>query len=224
MQEISPPQPVLVDRRFEEDTGWGGTSAGVSLGLHQLCRDLQQEVGVLELLLRSLVAQREPGALEVAALAQLGVVRTTLREALLPALLRPVALQSLVSEVVATMRLLHHGTIELDALARSADGGERGGPVVAGLPGDLRRAVVGLVEHARAVTPLGALRVTLCSTDASALLEVEDDGPAPGGDSSSRVGLAVVSDVARTHGGEIVRRVTPGGRRVIGLRLPHAGA
>lgn len=220
MDPLTPPTAVVAAPTTGAVTGPPEAPPGVWLGLHQLCHDLQHEVAVVEQLLRLLIAERVPGPLDAAALAQLRVVRATLREALLPPLARPVALASLVSDVVTTLRLLHHGTIELDV---PTEQGCAAGAVIEGLPGELRRAVVGLIDHARAATPLGKVHVTLRSTPDEVVLEVQDGGSVAAGDPAARLGLAVVSDVARTHGGAVVRRSVAGGGFVVGLRLPRLG-
>jgi signal transduction histidine kinase len=114
-------------------------------------------------------------------------------------------------------------------------------PDVEGDPGQLRQALVNLMENAvHATSPRGSIRVT--GTDApggsgaAVVLAVEDDGP--GVDESVRgrlfeplvttkargigLGLALVRRVAERHGGAIAYEPRPGGGARFTLRLPRS--
>jgi signal transduction histidine kinase len=114
-------------------------------------------------------------------------------------------------------------------------------PEVDGDPGQLRQALVNLVENAvHATSPRGEVRVAGTAGDTAlgeaVLLAVEDDGP--GVDDAVRgrlfeplvttksrgigLGLALVKRVAERHGGSVAYDPRPGGGSRFTIRLPRA--
>jgi two-component system, OmpR family, sensor kinase len=111
--------------------------------------------------------------------------------------------------------------------------------VVQGSPAALRRAISSLVDNALAHTPAGGhVRVSVTGPDAEAVVAVQDDGegldPAQvsrlferfargtGNDQGRRfgLGLALVDEVARAHGGHLDIDGEPGRGASFVLRLP----
>jgi len=114
---------------------------------------------------------------------------------------------------------------------------------VDGVPDDLHRAALNLIENALAHTPPGTpVTVSVRGEAGAALLEVSDRGPGVpeelrdrvferfsrgGGDtgaSGSGLGLAIVRAVADAHGGTVELDDAEGGGARFVLRLPVTGA
>ncbi len=111
-----------------------------------------------------------------------------------------------------------------------------------GVPDDLHRAALNLIENALAHTPSGTpVTVSVRSEDDSACLEVSDRGPGvpeelrdrvferfsrgggdTGGGTGSGLGLAIVRAVAEAHGGSVTLDDAEGGGARFVLRLPAA--
>ena len=189
-----------------------GEAAG--LGLRELCHDLQQEIAVMECLVARLVDGREPLPLESALGAQVRLLSATILEARMPSAPRRLPLRPLVTEAVETARLLYRGVIQLEA---SSEG------EVEGVATEVRRALVNLLASACRAAPDGAVRVTVADEDDDVLLEVEDDGTGAEAAGGGGLGMAVVRDVARRHGGRLTRRAGSSGGTAVSLRLPRLG-
>lgn len=218
----SPRSPSIYDQSVVMTTGRGDArlinprSQVSALGLHELCHDLLQEVGVIELLLEQLHEEQQTGAVGAALRSQVRVLREALREARLPSPPADRPLRPLVLAVAETTRLVHGGPVLVDA----PDDG-----VVACVVGEVRRALVNLVDNARQAAPSGTLRLSLHEVVDEVLLEVHDDGSAvPARTAGSSLGLAVVRDVAARHGGAVSERPSPLGGLAVTLRLPSGGA
>ncbi len=115
---------------------------------------------------------------------------------------------------------------------------------VEGVPDDLHRAALNLIENALAHTPSGTpVTVSVWGEDGSACLEVSDRGPGvpedlrdrvferfsrgggdTGGGTGSGLGLAIVRAVAEAHGGAVTLDDAEGGGARFVLRLPMATA
>lgn len=189
--------------------------SGAVLGLRELCHDLQQEVTLLQHLVERLVDGRAPQPVERALRAQVGVLNETLREAQGPAAPRSVPLRPVVADAVQTAQLVHGGVIELDA---PTDG------LVQGVTSELRRAFVNLLDNAITAAPAGRILVSVREDDEEVAVDVEDDGSGSSGIAGAGVGMAVVGEVARRHGGSVsLTRGTMGGLAVT-LHLPRAEA
>ena len=119
--------------------------------------------------------------------------------------------------------------------------GNGGGPFVRGVPDDLHRLVLNLVENALAHTPPGTeVTVRLTSEGGSAVLAVEDAGPgiprairerifdrfvrgeAESAGGGSGLGLAIVRAVAERHGGSVEVGDSEAGGASFTVRLPLA--
>lgn len=109
----------------------------------------------------------------------------------------------------------------------------------------LRRAVVALVDNALAHQhPGGTVRLRTARADDHVTIAVIDDGPGvdaieadsmfarhvrgrhPPQDGARRshgIGLALVREIARSHGGEVSLTETPGGGATFAMLLPRAG-
>jgi signal transduction histidine kinase len=151
-----------------------------------------------------------------------------------PSAMEPVDLDQL-ARTVARDAAEHGHRI---AVTRSSDADA----IVAGDANALRRALTNLVDNAIAYAGGGQLRVVLEQEDV--VVTVEDEGPgiAPadrlrltqpferGEASRSRstggagLGLSVVSDIARQHGGELILADRGGGGLLASIRLPKWGS
>jgi signal transduction histidine kinase len=188
---------------------------GAALGLRELCHDLQQEVTLLQHLVDRLVDGRPPAPVERALRAQVGVLHETIREAQGPAAPRSVPLRPVVADAVQTARLVHRGVIELDA---PSDG------LVQGVTSELRRAFVNLLDNAVNAAPTGRILVTVREDDEEVALDVQDDGSGPVDSVGAGIGMAVVGEVARRHGGSVSLGTGSLGGLAVTLHLPRAEA
>jgi signal transduction histidine kinase len=149
---------------------------------------------------------------------------------------RPVDLAATAREAVAEAApLAVEHQLALDAPAEAW---------VEGVPDDLHRAALNLIENALAHTPSGTpVTVSVRGDDDCATLEVSDRGPGVpgalrqriferftrgGGDAAtgagSGLGLAIVRAVADAHGGSVALEDADGGGARFSLRLPLAAA
>lgn len=116
-----------------------------------------------------------------------------------------------------------------------------GSPVVAGNRGRLERLLRNLVDNAQRHTRTGVV-VSVSTVDDFCVLTVTDDGPGIPAEDRERVfdrfvrlddgrarddggaglGLAIVADIARAHGGSVEVAEHEGGARLV-VRLPSAG-
>ncbi len=146
----------------------------------------------------------------------------------------PVDLTSVVTELVADHRMLRpEWPIELDAVPVTLVGDEQ----------RLRQAVRNLLSNACAHTPAGThVSVHVQIRDASAVVEVADDGPGLAPEEAERVferffrsdpsrtrarggtglGLSIVSAIAEAHAGRAELDSTPGQGSMFRLVLPTA--
>jgi two-component system, OmpR family, sensor kinase len=125
-------------------------------------------------------------------------------------------------------------------IATRTDSPDTEPPAVRGAPAALRRAVVSLVDNAIAHTPEGGhVRIEIGRRDAQLTICVRDDGegldPADAdrlmqrfarGTTSDRsrrfgLGLALVAEVARAHGGDLEVDGRPGGGAALTVVLPR---
>jgi two-component system, OmpR family, sensor kinase len=145
---------------------------------------------------------------------------------------RPTDLAGVVTDAAAELEPVSEGH-ELTIDASEA--------VVSGVPDDLHRLVLNLIENAVRHTPEGTqVRACTFSANGDAVLIVEDDGPgippelgervferfvrgARDGGRGSGLGLAIVRAVAESHGGSVTLELprTPTGTRFV-IRLPLA--
>lgn len=186
--------------------------AGAALGLRELCHDLQQEITLLQHLVERLGDGHPPAAVERALHAQVGVLLETVREAQGPAAPSAIPLRPVVSDVVQTAQLVHQGRIDLDA---PCDG------LVQGVTSELRRAFVNLLDNARAATPRGTIRVTIREEDDEVALQVEDDGTGTVDSVGAGIGMTVVGEVARRHGGTVTLAAGALGGLGVTVHLPR---
>ncbi len=117
-----------------------------------------------------------------------------------------------------------------------------GDPVVVdGDPGRLRQVLGNLLSNALRFTPEGgSVDVRLAASGSEAVLRVSDSGPGipedelphvfdrffrgrQAGHAGSGIGLAVVSQLVRAHGGVVSAGNLPGGGAVFSVTLPPAG-
>jgi two-component system OmpR family sensor kinase len=150
---------------------------------------------------------------------------------------RPVDLGAVAREAVAEASPLSvDHEVELE--------GRNGEAVVEGVPDDLHRLALNLVENALIHTPPGTtVRVATRNEAGAAVLEVTDDGPgvppemrqrvferfargdgdaAPTARGGSGLGLAIVRAVAEAHGGSVALSEPDGGGTRVVVRLPAA--
>ena len=146
----------------------------------------------------------------------------------------PVDLRQLAAGVGGELRsLFPDRTLRLDADDRPV--------VVQGDPVRLRQVVGNVLSNALRFTPEGgSVEVTLSATESEALLRVSDSGPGIPEDelphvfdrffrgrhadyAGSGIGLAVVSELVRAHGGSVSAGNLPGRGAVFGIALPLAG-
>ena len=112
--------------------------------------------------------------------------------------------------------------------------------LVAGVRTSVRRAILALVDNAIAHSPSdGEVRVTVASTPQSARLTVADHGPGVAADDLARItrrfararsaetggrrvglGLALVTQILRSHDGQLLVEDTPGGGATFTLVFP----
>src|SRR4051812_43588805 len=186
--------------------------SGATLGLRELCHDLQQEVTLLQHLLERLVDGHPPAPVERALRAQVGVLNETIREAQGPAAPHVVPLRPLVADAVQTAQLVHPGSIDVDAPAET---------LVQGVTSELRRAFVNLLDNARAASPRGSILVTVREDDEDVSLQVQDDGSGTVESVGAGIGMAVVGEVARRHGGSVTLEAGTLGGLAVTLHLPR---
>ncbi|HYY21671.1 MAG TPA: HAMP domain-containing sensor histidine kinase [Thermoleophilaceae bacterium] len=215
---------------------------------HELRTPLTSILANLELLEAELAARGETdGAAEVAgaALRSSRRMRRLVADLLLLARAdagrrsphRPVDLGEVAREAVAEASAL---TVDHEVEL----GGRSGDAVVEGVPDDLHRLALNLVENALIHTPPGTtVRVATRREDGTAVLEVTDDGPgvpaemrqrvferfargdgdaAPTARGGSGLGLAIVRAVAEAHGGSVALSQPEGGGARVLVRLPAA--
>jgi len=147
-----------------------------------------------------------------------------------------VALDAIVAEAVDAAQVVDpERSYELDAEPA----------VVTGDRDRLRQIVDNLLANVRAHTPAGtAVRISVRSVGADAVLEVADSGPGLGSDDAARaferfyradesrarasggvgLGLSIVAAVAQAHGGTVDVRSTPGGGATFRVVIPLAQA
>ncbi len=148
---------------------------------------------------------------------------------------RPVDLQELVAEVVATVEPL--------ATAKNVDlaTDELAPATVEGSAMHLRRLLINLVDNALKFTPPGGrIEVGLANVDGRGIIRVADTGPgidpaempfiferffrgAHAGSEGSGLGLSLCREIARMHGGQIAAANRPGGGAVFVVKLPLRG-
>jgi two-component system, OmpR family, sensor histidine kinase BaeS len=160
-------------------------------------------------------------------LASADAARFTLRTA-------PVDLGELAAEVAAELRsLFPDRTLRLEAASVPV--------VVDGDPVRLRQVLGNLLTNALRFTPEGgSVELSLAATGPEAVLRVSDSGPGipedelphvfdrffrgrQAGYTGSGIGLAVVSELVRAHGGSVSAGNLPGGGAVFSVTLPLIG-
>jgi signal transduction histidine kinase len=186
--------------------------SGAVLGLRELCHDLQQEVTLLHHLVDRLVEGRPPAPVERALRAQIGVLHETIREAQGPTAPQVVPLRPIVADVILTAQLVHQGSISLEAPTDAC---------VQGVTSELRRAFVNLLDNARNAAPNGAILVTLRADEDEVSLQVQDDGSGTLDTVGAGIGMAVVGEVARRHGGSVTLAAGALGGLSVTLHLPR---
>jgi signal transduction histidine kinase len=203
----------------------GGRQGGV-LGLVELSHDLTHELDVLSLLLDLVVDAPLQSDAGVALREQLHALRATLQDAAQPAPPIAVDLVELTRGILARDGLFHGGVLEVEA---SGDCAVQGHRML------LRRALVNLIENARAATPHGHVRVRVRPEGQDVVLTVEDDGAgtyaraarvatngsAPDRSAGRGLGLAIVRDVAEQHGGRVWRDASELGGLAVHVHLPR---
>jgi signal transduction histidine kinase len=141
--------------------------------------------------------------------------------------------------VESLLPLAEQKGIALTVLADGPDTDEQQLDLLLGAPVALRRAVVSLVDNAIAHTPVGGhVRVSVAPAGDTITITVADDGEgldpaqahrlierfsrgtATGAGRRFGLGLALVDEVARAHGGALVIDGRPGEGATFGLRLP----
>lgn len=188
------------------------------LTLAELCHDLRHPIATISALVAA--AELDPSLSPDVAM-RLAQIEAEARRAsdLCSDVLAPQAsprlgrLDRVVTEVVEVARLSFRGTLDLvgsPVLIRAADT-------------SVRRVVWNLLENAfRAAGPSGRVLVAVWSNHEEARLEVCDSGPgfgqSPSG--SSALGLQIVGDMARRHGGRIEIGVSRLGGASVTLVLP----
>ncbi len=145
----------------------------------------------------------------------------------------PVSWQKVVEEVVEVHRAaLSDRKIDLEVVAAT------GLPLVLADPAKLRQVVHNLVRNEiDALSPGGTVRLTLSAEDRFVCMVVTDDGPGFSQPESvfrpsystkgagHGLGLAVVSDIVRAHGGQVLAgNVGPHGGATITVRVPLVAA
>jgi two-component system, OmpR family, sensor kinase len=149
----------------------------------------------------------------------------------------PVDLVQVASDAVADLRV-----VEADRPVDLECGGQ---VVVTGDEARLRQVAANLMSNARLHTPPGtAVHVRVRASDATAVLEIADEGPGLSPDESARVferfyradpsrsrasggsglGLSIVSAIAEAHGGAASVETTPGAGATFRVELPLDGA
>lgn len=146
----------------------------------------------------------------------------------------PVDLAALVSDAVLAARATAPGRdVRLDV---------RDVPVITGDAGRLRQVVSNLVVNALRHTPSDAhVWVTVAREDSTAVVTVRDDGPGMDADDAARaferfhraddsrsradgggsgLGLSIVDELVRAHGGTVDLDTTPGAGATFTVRLP----
>jgi signal transduction histidine kinase len=193
-----------------------GTPAAGMLGLLQLCHDLGKEIEVLKLHLDQL--RLEPGGTGAwtSVREQVDVLSRTVLDASRPTAPVTVDLAALSSSVVAAAEWMYDGQLELRA---------RPGSLVKGNPVQLRRALVNLLDNARAAAPHGRVRISVQPVEGGATIEVEDDGSGGRQHSSggSGLGLTIVREVAEQHNGSLTRGISGLGGLSMMLRVQAGG-
>jgi two-component system, OmpR family, sensor kinase len=235
--------------RAETEAALGRQREFVADASHELRTPLTSILANLELLEAELAARGETdGAAEVAsaALRSSRRMRRLVADLLLLARAdagrrsphRPVDLGAVAREAVAEASALAvDHEVELEDRSHEA--------VVEGVPDDLHRLALNLVENGLIHTPPGTtVRVATRREDGTAVLEVTDDGPgvppemrqraferfargdgdaAPTARGGSGLGLAIVRAVAEAHGGSVALSQPEGGGARVVVRLPAAG-
>lgn len=145
----------------------------------------------------------------------------------------------------------NHREERVELLAIAAEEAARVGATVSGAPteivGDpklLRRMIRNLAENARRYGGGSPIDVSVSKSEAGARLEVADRGPgipeedlgrvfepfyrasdhSEGEDGGVGLGLALVREIARSHGGDVECTRRPGGGTLLVVTLPHPGA
>lgn len=137
--------------------------------------------------------------------------------ALWPQTTERLAVDALAAEVVAALRLTHTTRVQFTPAEAWTYGNRLA----------LWRALRNVLENAfRAAGPHGEVQVRVAVDGASAVVEVDDDGPGlgagPGGLSS--LGLPIVRDILLEHGGNVTMSTSDLGGSRVRLALPAASA
>jgi signal transduction histidine kinase len=182
------------------------------LGLLQLCHDLGKEIEVLRLRLDEIDPEQASSTQWKAVREQVDVLGRTVLDASRPTAPVPVNLSALARSVVAAAQWMFDGVLELRSEAEV---------LVLGNPVQLRRALVNLLDNARAATPHGRIRVSVGSVLGGATVEVEDDGPGhlEASSGGSGLGLTIVREVAEQHNGALSRGISELGGLSMMLRV-----
>lgn len=219
-----------LDRRMPRQAAWGRRSVvrqvhrGARLGERDLSHDLRQPLATVRALLGRLAASTSLRDDDVLTLARLDAQVDLLSDLLETHVAAPdpvlVDLTEVVRDAVDSTGLRVSATLSLEVL---------GQPVVVGDPVLLARLVLNLLDNAcRAVSPGGRVHVRLGVAEGHVVLDVEDEGPAPGtcvdATGGHGLGLTIVASVAARHGGSAATSPSPLGGLRVRLQLPQAGS
>jgi two-component system OmpR family sensor kinase len=106
----------------------------------------------------------------------------------------------------------------------TAPGDGDAGILVRGDEARLRQVLMNLVSNAVRHTPPGThVEVRARAADGNPVVEVVDDGPGVAADEGSGLGLTIVAELVRAHGGRLEVETAPGAGATFRVLLPPAG-
>jgi signal transduction histidine kinase len=210
---------IVAPIRFQTPAWSSEPDDGLHL-LRRLCHDVRQELAVIQALVE--MAAREPDVPEPAVrrLTQIATQTSYVSEMMRRVVeqtagLKEVDVAEFVSHVVEDVQLRTGTTCRLEAAPTSLFAE----PVL------LRRALVNMLDNAvRAAGPSGVVMVRAHPEGTDVVIEIEDSGPGFGRATPglASLGLDVVHDCAKVHGGEFNTGTGNSGGGSVRLQLPQA--
>lgn len=200
------------------DRGHGpGSEIGLRL-LRQICHDVRQELAIIQALVELVATKPDMPEQSLRRLDQICGRTSYITEMMQQVIERTASVNDLdlaafVTDVVADVQLRTETRCQLQASPSR---------VVAD-PVLLRRAVLNMLDNAvRAAGHAGFVSVRVSGAGDDVLIDVEDNGPGFGAATPglASLGLAVVDECARTHGGRVDSGTRRDGGAFVRLRLP----